>query len=128
MADKELIAFKKAYMADREHLAKAGEELGKESIDDFLMWCDDNKVEIIAKEEEIKEIEFSPEEQEVLKSVTKGIITKDGNNYKLKMVVSDEADSDYVELEISPEDSLEEEMEEEIEDIAEEGVETPDAE
>lgn len=122
-----MLDIKKAYLADRALLKKAGEELTAESVDDFMMWCDANGVDLTAKEEELQEVEFSPEEQEFLNTVTKAVISRDGDKTIVKLVAGDD-ETGAIEIEISDEggekeDSLEEEHEDALEEVLEEGVE-----
>ena len=110
---------KQAYLEDRALLAEAGEEVGAEGVDDFLMWCEASGIEFTAKDEMI--VEFTDEEKAILGKATKAVIVEKDGSYVIT-IESDNEEDGVVEISISEGDDLEEEMEEMSEEIIEEGV------
>lgn len=117
-------SLKATYIADRELLANAGEEVPAEGVDDFMMWCEASGITFTAKEE--MEIEFTDEEKSILGKATKAtIVDKDGSF--IVTIETDNEEDGMVEISVSEGEDLEEEMEDMSEEIIDEGVEEVDA-
>lgn len=113
-------SIKSAYIADRELLAEAGEEVPAESVDDFMMWCEASGITFTA--EENMEIEFTDEEKAILGKATKAIIEEKDGSFIVTIETDNEEDG-MVEISVAEGDDLEEEMEDMSEEIIDEGVE-----
>lgn len=119
--NKSVQQLKELYIADRKFLAENGEALQEESIEDFVMWSEANSMgsmELTA--EEVEEVEFSGEEQEILSSVVMAEISQSDGKIIVKLMADED---NFVELEINDEETLKEEHEEELSEVMEEGVE-----
>ena len=113
------VLLKTAYLDDRTLLAESGEEVGTESVDDFMMWCEASGITFTAKDE--MEIEFTDEEKAILGKATKAIIVDKDGSFIVTIETDNEEDG-MVEISVAEGEDLEEEMEEMSEEIIDEGV------
>lgn len=119
--NKSVQQLKELYIADRKFLAENGEALQEESIEDFVMWSEANSTDSMElKAEEVEEVEFSAEEQEVLSGVAMAEISKSDGRIIVKLMADED---NFVELEINDDETLEEEHEEALSEVMEEGAE-----
>lgn len=124
-----LAAYKEAFLKDTDELMKVASaeevaELPTDPIDGFLMWMEANHL-VFAKEEAITK-EFTPEEQEFLKTVTGYTVSEKKGEYTVCLHGAEGPEGNVIEIAVSgteeAEDSLGEEMAEEAEEIIEEGL------
>ena len=98
--------------------------LPADPIDGFLMWMEANHL-VFAKDEAITK-EFTPEEQEFLKTVTGYTVSEKKGEYTVCLHGAEGPEGNVIEIAVSgteeAEDSLGEEMAEEAEEILEEGL------
>lgn len=113
-------SLKSAYVADRELLAEAGEEVPAESVDDFMMWCEASGITFTAEED--MEIEFTDEEKAILGKATKAVIVEKDGTFTVTIETDNEEDG-MVEISVAEGDDLGEEMEDMAEGVIDEGVE-----
>ena len=117
---KPLAAYKEAFIADTDALVKTGEKVSENVLDNFLMWMEASNLKFVAAEEEMTK-EFTPEEQEFLKTVTGYTVKKTEEGFNMCLHGPEGTDG-AIEIEVSSDESLEEEMEEEKEEVLEDGV------
>lgn len=120
---KPLAAYKEAFLKETEDLVKEGTKVSDNILENFFMWAEANDLDFVAAEDaEIKK-EFTPEEQEFLKTVTGYGVKKKEGGFTVCLHGAD-PDAGSIEIEVSDDgETIEEEMEEEKEEILEEGVE-----